>query len=166
MHFLDRKLLYLDWNITKVWFCSFNEKEISTGSSNGLIAIRHQPIEWINDVQVLRCLVASQGHNDFNTLRSRQNCYHFADDIFKGIFLNENVWISLKISLKFIPEGAVDNIAALVQIMAWRWPGAKPLSEPMMFSLLKHICVTQPQWVKKEICFPNGYYLEVFTKTS
>ena len=32
--------------------------------------------------------------------------------------------------------------------MAWRRPGAKPLSEPMMVSLLTHICVTRPQWVK------------------
>ena len=32
--------------------------------------------------------------------------------------------------------------------MAWRRPGDKPLSEPMMVSLLTHICVTRPQWVK------------------
>ena len=34
-----------------------------------------------------------------------------------------------------------------VQIMAWRRPGDKPLSEPMMVSLTTHICVTRPQWV-------------------
>ena len=33
--------------------------------------------------------------------------------------------------------------------MAWRRPGDKPLSEPMMASLLTHICVTRPQWVNK-----------------
>ena len=32
--------------------------------------------------------------------------------------------------------------------MAWRRPGDKLLSEPMMVSLLTHICVTRPQWVK------------------
>ena len=32
--------------------------------------------------------------------------------------------------------------------MAWRRPGDKPLSEPMMENLLTHICVTRPQWVK------------------
>ena len=31
--------------------------------------------------------------------------------------------------------------------MAWRRPGDKPLSEPMMVRLPTHICVTQPQWV-------------------
>ena len=87
-------------------------------------------------------------HIIFNTLRPRQNRRHFADDILKCIFLNENAWISLKISLKFVPKVRINNIPALVQIMAWRWPGDKPLSEPMMVSLLTHICITRPQWVK------------------
>ena len=65
----------------------------------------------------------------FNTLRLRQNGCHFPDDIFKCIFLNENVWISIKISLKFVPKGPINNILALVQIMAWHRPGDKPLSE-------------------------------------
>ena len=39
----------------------------------------------------------------FNSLRPRQNGRHFADDIFKCIFLHENAWISIKISLKFVP---------------------------------------------------------------
>ena len=34
--------------------------------------------------------------------------------------------------------------------MAWRRPGGKPLSEPMMVSLLTHICATRPQWVDKK----------------
>ena len=82
-----------------------------------------------------------------NTLRPRQNRRHFADDTFNSIFLNDNARISLKISLKFVPKVWINNIPALVQIMAWRRSGDKPLSEPMMVSLLTHICVTQPQWV-------------------
>ena len=39
---------------------------------------------------------------------------------FKSIFPNENVWILIKISLKFVPKGPLNNILALVQIMAWR----------------------------------------------
>ena len=70
-----------------------------------------------------------------------------ADGIFNSIFLNENVWISLQISLKFVAMVRINNISALLQIMAWRLPGDKPLSEPMMVSLLTHICVTWPQWV-------------------
>ena len=85
----------------------------------------------------------------FNTLRPRQNGRDFADDIFKCIFLNENVKISIKISLKFVPKGLINNIPALVQIMAWRRSGDKPLSEPMMVSSLTLICVTRPQWVNE-----------------
>ena len=58
-----------------------------------------------------------------NTLRPRQNGCHFPDDIFKGIFLNENVLISIKISLKFVPKGPINNIPALGQIMACRLAG-------------------------------------------
>ena len=88
-------------------------------------------------------------HEFFNTLRPRRN-EHFADDIFKRIFVNENAWIKIKIkiSLKFVPNGPISNIPALIQIMAWRRSGDKPLSEPMMVNLLTHICVTRPQWVK------------------
>ena len=74
------------------------------------------------------------------------------DAIFQTTFSNgfelKNVWILIKISLKFVPKGPINNIPALVQIMAWRQPGAKPLSESMMSSLLTHICVTRPQLVK------------------
>ena len=87
----------------------------------------------------------------FNTLRPRQQGRHFTDDTFKSIFLNENVIIVIKIALKFVPKGPINNIPALVQIMAWRRPGDKPLSEAMMVSLLTHICVTRPQWVNTQI---------------
>ena len=73
-----------------------------------------------------------------NTQRPRRNG-HFADDIFKSIFFNSNVWFSIRISLKFVPKGPINAIPALVQIMARRRPGDKPLSEPMMVSLLTHI---------------------------
>ena len=85
--------------------------------------------------------------DSLNTLRPRQNGRRFADDVFKDIFLNENVWILIKISLKFVPKGPINNIPALVQMMAWRRSGDKPLSEPMAVNLMTHICVTQPQWV-------------------
>ena len=84
----------------------------------------------------------------FNTLRPRQNGRHFPNDIFKWIFLKEIIWISIKMSLKFVPNGPINNMPWLVQIMAWRRTGDKPLSEPMMYSLLPHICVNQPQWFK------------------
>ena len=82
-----------------------------------------------------------------NTLRPRQNGRQFADDTLKRIFLNENITISIKSSLKFVPKGPINNIPALVQIMAWRRQGDKPLSEPMMVRLPTHIWVTRPRCV-------------------
>ena len=82
-----------------------------------------------------------------NTLRLRWNGQHFADDIFKHIFFNETVWILIKIYLKFILKGLINCTPALVQIMTWRCPVDKPLSEPMLVSLPTHIWVTRPQWV-------------------
>ena len=89
-------------------------------------------------------------------MRSRQNGRHFPDDIFKWIFLWENVWISIKISLKFVLTIPINNIPALVQIMAWRRSGDKPLSELIMDSLLTHICVTRPQW--GNVCKHPNYF--------
>ena len=76
----------------------------------------------------------------FNTLRPRQ-----MDAISQTTFSMH----FLDISLKFVPEGRINNIRALVQIMAWRRLGDKLSSELMMVSLLTHICVTRPQWVKQ-----------------
>ena len=66
-----------------------------------------------------------------NSSPPRRNGRHFADDIFKCIFVNEKFRILIKISLKFVPRGPIDN-PALVSIMAWRRIGDKPLSEPML----------------------------------
>ena len=56
-------------------------------------------------------------------IQAETNSHHFADDIFKCIFFSEDVWISLRISLKFDPKARINNIPALVQIMAWHRPG-------------------------------------------
>ena len=68
----------------------------------------------------------------FLTDWGKENGRHFPDNIFKCIFINENICISIKISMKIVPNGPINNIPALVQIMAWRRPGDKPLSESMM----------------------------------
>ena len=65
------------------------------------------------------------------------------DNTFKCIFLNENVWISIKISQKFVFMGSINNIPSLVHIMALGRIGDKPLSEPMIVRLLTHISVTR-----------------------
>ena len=96
-----------------------------------------------------------QGHTVLTHWGWDKNGCLSTDDIFKRIFLNENVWISITISLKFVPKGLINNIPALVQIMAWRRPGDKPLSEPMLVGSLTHVCVTRPQWVNS--LAPGGF---------
>ena len=71
--------------------------------------------------------------------------------ISKTTVSNTFSWMKMyefQISLKFVPQGPISNIPALIQKMARRQSGDKPLSEPMMVRLLTHICITQPQWVK------------------
>ena len=115
---------------------------ISTSRASDFIAIRQGGI-FISALYHIEPWVSS-----FNTLRPGQNGRHFADDSFGCIFLNENVWIAIKMWLIFVPKDPINNIPALVQIMAWRRTGDKPLSEPMMVSLPMHKCVTRPQRVK------------------
>ena len=81
------------------------------------------------------------------TLRPRENFRNFADDIFKSIIVNEDKWISVNFWLKFVSKGVINNVSAFVQILAWRRPGDKPLSEPILVILLPHMCVTRPQRV-------------------
>ena len=63
--------------------------------------------------------------------------------------------------LNLTKNGPIDNIPALVQIMAWRRPGDKSLSEPMIVSLLSHTYVTGPHtdsnqyWPSREVTIPN-----------
>ena len=87
-------------------------------------------------------------------------------DIFKCIFLNENIWISTGISLIFVPTGPICNIPALIQIMAWRLSGDKPLPEPMTVILLTHICITRPQWVSCGNCIRLSHVSTYFPKNA
>ena len=110
----------------------------SLGKSLAVLA--HDDLSWrCHDMLMEQLIWRDDG---VNTSRPRQNCRHFADDIFKCIFLNVNVCVSLKISLDFVPEVRIDNIPELV-----RRPGDTSLSEPMMANFLTHIYITRPQWV-------------------
>ena len=83
-----------------------------------------------------------------NTLRPRQNGRHFPYDIFKCIFFYENPWISIKISLKFFPRVQL----TISQHWFRKWFGAYQSKShclnQCLVSLLAHLCVIRPQWVK------------------
>ena len=66
------------------------------------------------------------------------------------VFVNENVWISIKISMKFVPNDPINNSPALVQIMACRRPGNKPLSEPVMAEFTDAYMRTRPLWINRQ----------------
>ena len=101
----------------------------------------------------------------FNTLRPRKMA-DISQTTFSNVFSSmNNVWIPIQISLMFVPYGPVNNIPALVRIMAWRRPGDKPLSEPMMSRLPTHICVTRPQWVKGLPMYPWVHMSVKFVST-
>ena len=131
--------------------------ELSCFFVANLIKLLNKQLSYLK-LSNLKCLIAHKQQGMYgcvlstvasvDTLRTRQNGRNFPEDIFKCIFLNENVSILIKISLKFVPKGPINNIPALVQTMAWRRPGDKPLSEPMMVSSTTHICVSRPQWVE------------------
>ena len=58
---------------------------------------------------------------------------NLADDILNRIFLNENVWISIKISLKCVSNGPIDNKPSLIPLMAClARTGDKSLPEPLL----------------------------------
>ena len=59
-----------------------------------------------------------------------------ADNILKCIFLNKNDKIGIQISLKLVPRSPIDNTSALVQVMAWRRTGDKPLPESVMMQFI------------------------------
>ena len=95
-----------------------------------LLAYASRRVQYEDDVG--RHSASWNDNVNISTLRPTQNGRHFPDDNFKCIFLNENIWMSIKMSLNFVPKGPINNIPALVQIMAWRLVGAKPLCETMM----------------------------------
>ena len=55
------------------------------------------------------------------------------------IFLNENHYSLIQISLKFVPNSLIDTKAAMVQVMAWSWEDNKPLPEPVSTKFLDAI---------------------------
>ena len=131
--------LFADWNAMLSSWATYPKQSTNHYGKSCSVPVRCP--------QVTRHGGVFPSSNFVNTLKPRQNGRHCADDTFKRIFVNENFRILIEISLKFVPKGPINNISALVQIMAWRRPGDKPLSEPMMVCLPTHICVTRPQWV-------------------
>ena len=78
----------------------------------------------------------------------KMNGHHFADNIFKWIFMNEKLCILNQISLKFFCKGPIENKTALVWVMSWHQTGDKPLPEPML-TCFTDTCSTRARWVNQ-----------------
>ena len=162
----DAELLYFLWSAPEPTIEQTQETQVIWDA----IAFIMTPLLWWNkqiqgvilvNVNVIIHPCFNLNYCLVNTWGPRQNGRHFADDTFKRIFLKENVRISIKISLKFVPKNPIDNIPALFQIMAWRRPGDKSLSEAMMVGLLTHICVARPQWVKPPLKLGHRWVITI-----
>ena len=94
-----------------------------------------------------------------NTWRLRQNGHHFPEDISNAFSWMKMHEFRVRLHWSLFPRAQLTIFQHLVQIMAWRRPDDKTLSEPMMVSLLTHICVTRPQWVKPY----NHIYAQLFS---
>ena len=93
---------------------------------------------WLILTLLMPRLLASTGH---------QQAWYWQHRFI--IFLSFSWMKILELRLNFFPKSPINNIRALVQIIAWRRPADKPLSEPKVVRLPMHICITLPQWVKK-----------------
>ena len=71
----------------------------------------------IQDDLVHLCICITKPQRVNSSLPGQNGC-HFADHIFRCIFMNKKFCILIKISFKFVPKGPIDINVALVQIMA------------------------------------------------
>ena len=86
----------------------------------------------LTNIVILLCQPSAVTAVSLNSSPPRQNDRHIVDDIFNCIFVNDKFCILIKISLKVIPMGPIDNKPASVYTMVWRRIGDKPLSEPVL----------------------------------
>ena len=101
-------------------------------------------------VTLLDRLMSFTMANKFTSVNSSppgQNSPHFPDDISRCLFGEWKILYFIKISLKFVPKGPIDNKPALVQIMDRPWIGTRPFSEPTLTDSLTHVCGTRGRWV-------------------
>ena len=153
----------------------------TTGSDNGLSPGRRQAIIWSNAGILLNWTIGTNFSEilseidtfSFKQMRLKMSgkwrpyCLvlyvltHWDQDKMAAIFQTfSNGFSGMKMyefrltsHWSFVPRGPINNIPTLLQVMTWRRPGDKPLSEPIMVRLTTHICVTRPQWVKKWLCY-------------
>ena len=148
----------LTYNVNSLWASDIKWHHkcwVNIDWNNSLLPDgRHQTITWTSaDWSWMKfCSIIHLRHNDIMPCIWIPTLSHWGRDKMAAVsqttLSKAFSWMKM-----FVPKGPINNSPALVQIMAWRQSGDKPLSEPMMVCLLAHICVTRPQWVKTWTCF-------------
>ena len=114
------------WFVLELTLSGFNQLMLNIAFPAALINI-----SWYYQAIHLTSL------QTIDTLRQRQNDWHFADIIFR--------WNLIKISLKFVPMDPIDTMLSIVKIMAWPWTNHY-LNQWWQISM-KPYGVTRSQWV-------------------
>ena len=117
-----------------IYFNSFVIKGMLT---KGVAKYEHSV--GMSTIRILSCLVAVRirpilaiTYLILDTSRPRQDVRLFYIQHFQTHFLERKVWISIEMSMEFVPKGTNNNKRILVPIVAWCLTGDKPLSEPMV----------------------------------
>ena len=135
------KIQLLQWN----WSSGLQHRKVTGQTHHQHTSKYDKTINWTVNLSQYIDGFMLKGHNSsanaqelylfyVNTLRPKTKWTPFRRRYFQMHFIEWNVSTAIKNSLRFVPKGPINNIPALVQIMAWRRPGNKPLSEPMMVS--------------------------------
>ena len=82
-----------------------------------------------------------------NTQWGRDKIAAILQMTYQNLLYCKKIVLFIQISLKIVSKGPIYNKHTLMQIMAWRWVGNKPLSDQWWPGLLMHKCITRPKWV-------------------
>ena len=118
---------------TNVWVNNCDAGDLKRHDAHYDVIVMHWLLQMFAHVPTTMTIRWKQRRSFLLThLPHGQYARHFADVIFRHIFVNEKFRILIQISLKFVSKDPMDNKTALVQVMAWRWTCEKPLTEPML----------------------------------
>ena len=98
----------------QAWYLSLVKGHLSNAKVDSFMLFIHSinwcPYIYMDELESRHAYIIA---SIINTLRARRKCYHFANFILEYIFLNGDVWISLKVSLKFVPRVWISTIPAM-----------------------------------------------------
>ena len=122
-------LILTEWDMLAVVFFEYEFHQFALKQCQEMIYKYKQLFVFLQNYSACKRVLggnAASGNTGVHLTLPGQNGHHFADNIFKCIFMNEKCCILIRISLKFVPNGPIDNKSSLFQVMAWCQPGDKP----------------------------------------